>query len=791
MSEWWNPASLGETPTDGALSGAMVSEEGVLADLNDRQREAVLHEDGPLLVLAGAGSGKTRVLTRRVAHLIGVRGTAASSVLAVTFTNKAAGQMRERIVSLVGDAGRRAWIGTFHSIGVRILRREAAHAGVHPDFSIFDRADQTTAVRRVLEAKGISPQEHKPESFLGVISRAKNDLVSPAEFLEKARGPWERLVADIYASYAESLTAQSALDFDDLLMRPVLLLRDEDIRLKYARRFRHVLVDEYQDTNRCQYEFLHALTRDHQNLFVVGDDDQSIYGWRGADLRNILDFERDYTDATTVRLEQNYRSTGTILDAANSVIRNNSARKGKELWTENGSGDRVLVLEVPDDQTEAMSILRMVKSAQAEGGHTAEDFAVLYRTNAQSRTLENTFRMGGVAYQVVGGQRFYERREIKDVLAYLRIVANPADDVALRRVVNVPARGVGKKTLEDLAAAATAAGTPLLAAIRMAVAQDGGAALRPGVRKKLAAFLEGLDRASCAGETPVGETTERLLEDIGYQAYLGKESEEEAQARWENVTELLAAMQEFTDEHEDGDATVAGFLREVSLATDVDDMEEETDRVTLMTLHTAKGLEFPCVFITGMEEGLFPHANSSEDAAGLEEERRLFYVGLTRAEQRVVLVTAGERMRFGGFHSSLPSRFLDEIDEKCVEGRKVRSERRGMGRGSSTPQRAWGGRRATGGATAPVRKRAPVGPVVRTPEPDYEPDYENENQDAGSSSFEKGMRVVHPHFGEAEVEAAEGRGENLKVTLRFPDGSRKKVLAAYAKLRPAEQTDDA
>ncbi len=758
--------------------------DSILDGLNDPQREAVRHDGGPLLVLAGAGSGKTRVLTRRVAWLI-ARGADPSRILAVTFTNKAAGEMRERIASLVGPRARSAWVGTFHSIGVRMLRREADRLGIARDFSIFDRDDQLSALRRVLTDLSIPAKENPPEQILSVISKAKNDLLGPAEFAAAARGPIERLIARVYDGYAVSLKAQSALDFDDLLVLPVRLLREEDVRRRYAERFAHVLVDEYQDTNRCQYEFLRAITKDHQRLFVVGDDDQSIYRWRGADLSNILDFEKDYPAAHVIRLEQNYRSTQTILDAANSVIRNNAGRKGKELWTENAGGDRILALEVSDEQTEAMAVLRFVKDGLDGGRRSPSDFVVLYRTNSQSRALENHFRMAQVPYQIFGGLRFYERKEIKDVLAYLRLLVNPVDDVAMLRVINVPGRGIGKKTLEELQADAAAKGDGLFAAVRRAAA-GGGAAVRPGVRESLAALVAAMDHAAeRARRDPVAEVADALIRRVRYPEYLDEEYEQQAAVRRENVNELLAGMQQFADTEGRDDPSVAAFLQEVSLLSDQDEADADAARVTLMTLHNAKGLEFPWVFITGMEEGLFPHSNSAMEPAGLEEERRLFYVGLTRARERVVLLNAESRRRFDGFMRNMPSRFLDEIDPALVDRQSLAESARSASWTPGARGGAGGWSGARGGAVRPMRgaamQRRPVGgswPAAE--ERDATPRYEDESQEA--VTLAPGMRVRHPTWGEGILEAVEGRGEGLKLTIRFRGGVLKKVLAMYAKL---------
>ncbi|HET9887714.1 MAG TPA: UvrD-helicase domain-containing protein, partial [bacterium] len=495
---------------------------------------------------------------------------------------------KERISALVGEAGRSVWVGTFHSIGARILRRESLRLGIARDFSIFDRDDQVAAIRRILADMNISPKETPPESVVAAISRAKNALQSPDEFEQEAMS-YDRQIAAIYRAYVASLRRQSALDFDDLLVLPVELFRDEEVRARYAAKFKHVLVDEYQDTNRCQYSFLHAITQGHRQLFVVGDDDQSIYRWRGADLSNILDFESDHPDASLIRLEQNYRSTGRILAAANSVVRHNVGRKGKELWTDRGEGDPVVLFEVPDDQMEAMAVLRMVKAGIEEGRISPDDCVVLYRTNAQSRALENAFQLGGIQYQVVGGQRFYERREIKDVLAYLRVLVNPGDDVALRRILNVPARGIGKKTLEDLEAFAKATNLSLLEAVRRAAV--GSADLgRGNIRAKLGELCALLDRAmASAPSRPVAQLTEEILDEIGYRDHLEKEFEREATTRWDNVAELFNAMQEFAETEGRVDATAAAFVQEVSLTTDIDEYEEHAARVTLMTLHNAKG----------------------------------------------------------------------------------------------------------------------------------------------------------------------------------------------------------
>ena len=745
-------------------STPLLFSDDLFSGLNGPQRQAVFHEGGPLLVLAGAGSGKTRVLTHRVAWLIRQREIDPGSILAVTFTSKAAGEMKERISALVGEGGRSVWVGTFHSIGARLLRRESLRLGIARDFSIFDRDDQISAIRRILADMNISPKETPPESVVAAISRAKNALQSPDEFEQEALS-YDRQIAAIYRAYQASLRRQSALDFDDLLVLPVELFRDEEVRRRYAGKFKHVLVDEYQDTNRCQYSFLHAVTQDHRQLFVVGDDDQSIYRWRGADLSNILDFESDHPDASLIRLEQNYRSTGRILAAANSVIRHNVGRKGKELWTDRGEGDPVVLFEVPDDQMEAMAVLRMVKAGVEEGRISPDDCVVLYRTNAQSRALENAFQLGGIQYQVVGGQRFYERREIKDVLAYLRVLVNPGDDVALRRILNVPARGIGKKTLEDLEAFAKATGITLLEAVRRAGV--GSADLgRGNIRAKLAELGALIDRATASAPArPVAELTEEILEEIGYRDHLEKEFEREATTRWDNVAELLNAMQEFAETEGRVDATASAFVQEVSLTTDIDEYDEHSERVTLMTLHNAKGLEFPWVFLTGLEEGLFPHANSAYEKEGLEEERRLFYVGLTRAQERVTLFTATVRRRYGGMQHSMPSRFLDEIDPDLLERRAILPE----GRPARSSGAGWG---------QEWRGRS-VRTSYGSEEVDDHPRYEEETQDAALAA---GMRVLHPSWGEGIIETLEGRGENLKLTIRFRGGVKKKVLAVYAKL---------
>ncbi|HEX6940174.1 MAG TPA: UvrD-helicase domain-containing protein [Longimicrobiales bacterium] len=746
--------------------------------LNPEQREAVEHFEGPLLVLAGAGSGKTRVLTTRIAHLIDEHGVDPAAILAVTFTNKAAGEMRERVRRLLGQEPAGMWVGTFHAIGARMLRRHATLLGWSPNFSIYD-ADQTLReIKRVMETLGLSLKRWHPKAVQASISSAKDKLIDPEAYAALARDAFTRVVADVYPAYQAALKAQNAFDFDDLLVKPVeLLAADEGVLRHYRERFHFVLVDEYQDTNHAQYKFVELLAREHGNLMVVGDDDQSIYGWRGADIRNILDFESDFPDARVIRLERNYRSTARILEAANAVIAANVRRKGKTLRTDAGPGEPVTLVETADERDEADWIAAEIVARLAEDGErTPRDFVVLYRTNAQSRALEDSFRRRDLPYQIVGGTRFYERREIMDVLAYLRLIANPRDAGAFDRIVNYPRRGIGDATRGRLLAWAAEQGLPVLdAAERAGECAEIGS---PGARA-LGAFAELIRRyQGLAAHVGVGELLEKLIDEVGLIDALRDEGPD-GEERIENVRELEAAAYEFDEgdagvEDEDDavpDATpLDRFLQKVALVADVDRHDPAAHAVTLMTLHNAKGLEFPFVFIGGLEDGLFPLARAYEDADTLEEERRLFYVGITRARAKLYLTYARGRRRAGEWMPSVPSSFLDSLPEAVLDRRTSAA----LARSRYEGERRWRERVAAGGSSggsAAFAADEPRGLVI-----DY-----SDAQDA--PRFIKGERVRHPQFGRGIIRDLSGSGRDLKAVIEFESVGRKKVVLRYANLQ--------
>ncbi|HTL95924.1 MAG TPA: UvrD-helicase domain-containing protein [Gemmatimonadaceae bacterium] len=736
-----------------------------LASLNDAQREAVLHFEGPILVLAGAGSGKTRVLTTRIARLIEHHGVDPRHILAVTFTNKAAGEMRERVSRLLGAEPEGMWAGTFHAIGARMLRREAPLVGRTASFTIYDEDDSLALVRRVMEQARISTKEWAPKALRAEISDAKNALVTPDEYAKRALHPVERAAAVVYPLLERALREANAADFDDLLVLPVRLLEQHPDRLaEYRRRFQFILVDEYQDTNRAQYRFIALLGGEHGNVLVVGDDDQSIYGWRGADIRNILDFEKDFPAARVVRLEENYRSTPQVLEVANVVISANTSRRGKTLRATRGAGETVTLVGSLDERDEAEFVTTELLSRRAaDETLRLSDIAVLYRTNAQSRSLEEAFRLRAIPYRLVGAVRFYDRREIRDLVSYLKLIANPADDEAFRRAVAVPRRGLGESTIEQLAERARAAGIPLLAAAGRPDLHDG---LRPAARTALAGFATLITRhRERAADSAVDELLLQLIEDIRYEDALRAEGKEGLD-RLDNVRELITgAAETVIDEGgELGLTPLDHFLQRAMLVTDFDRQSADADAVTLMTLHNAKGLEFPLVFITGLEEGLFPLSRAHDAPNELEEERRLFYVGITRAKRKLFLSHARSRRRNGETMPSVPSSFLRTIPEALVE------------------QRATIRLRATGRAVLPqsAALRRPGEPVVRR-SARWDPDIDA-SQDA--PRFVKGERVKHPRFGSGTVMELSGTGRETKVTVDFDDEAvgRKRLVVAYAGL---------
>jgi DNA helicase II / ATP-dependent DNA helicase PcrA len=645
---------------------AATTPETYLEDLNPAQREAVLTTEGPLLVIAGAGSGKTRVLTRRIAHLLHAVGAKPPEILAITFTNKAAAEMRERVEDLVGPPARACWVMTFHAACGRILRREAQRLGYKSNFTIYDTADQLRLVKQCLEELDRDPKRFTPRGILSQISNAKNQLISPAEYAARVASFYDQTVADVYELYQRRLFAANAVDFDDMLFLTVdVLERFPEAREKWQKAFRYILVDEYQDTNHAQYRFLQLLADKHSNVFAVGDPDQSVYGFRGADIRNVLEFEKDFPGAREISLEQNYRSTNNILAAANAVIRHNRERKDKNLWSELGEGDPVRVVEVEDEHSEARYVAAEI-AMLVEQGYSGKEIAVFYRTNAQSRVLEDVLVRQGIAYQVIGGPRFYERAEVKDLVAYLQVIDNPFDALSLLRIANRPRRGIGDSTLARLMTFADQAEITLWEA--MARAEQAGVGTAP--QKALASFRTMIQSLmSAAQEHEVPELIERVLEQSGTIEAFQAERTIESQGRIENLQELVSLAREWQEQNTE--PSLSSFLQEVSLYSDQDTIRGESSLVTLMTLHNAKGLEYRAVYLIGMEEGIFPHSRSIEEQ-GVEEERRLAYVGMTRAMERLTLMHASSRMLYGGRSYNLPSRFLDELPEQHIERERLR-----------------------------------------------------------------------------------------------------------------------
>ncbi len=642
--------------------------ETYLAELNPAQREAVLTTEGPLLVIAGAGSGKTRVLTYRVAHLIAACGVKPNEILAITFTNKAAGEMRERLEDLLGGTARAIWILTFHAACGRILRREAPRLGYKSNFTIYDSADQVRLVKQCLEELERDPKRFVPRGVHSQISNAKNELIRPDDYMSRVSSFYDQTVAEVYELYQKRMHASNAVDFDDMLMLTVEVLeRFPEALERWRKAFRYVMVDEYQDTNRAQYRFLQLIAGEHRNLMVVGDPDQSIFGWRGANIGNILEFEREFKGTRTISLEQNYRSTNTILRASNTVIANNRERKEKNLWSELGEGRPVHAIETEDEHAEARFVAAEI-AALVEEGYSADEIAVFYRTNAQSRVLEDVLVRQGIAYQVIGGPRFYERAEIKDVVAYLQVLDNPFDAISLLRIANRPRRGIGDATLARLQAYADGRGMSLFEAL--AYPEEAGVGAAPlknvGALRTLLISLQ-----SAAQEMTVPDLIETVLDRSGYLGALQAERTIESMGRIENVEELVGVGREYLQQAQEQEPSLSGFLQEISLYSDQDAIRGEQSLVTLMTLHNAKGLEFKAVFMIGMEEGIFPHVRSIEEQ-GVEEERRLAYVGMTRAQERLVLTHATSRNLWGSRSFNLPSRFLDEMPGEGVVHERLR-----------------------------------------------------------------------------------------------------------------------
>ncbi|MGY4713728.1 DNA helicase PcrA [Bacillus amyloliquefaciens] len=727
----------------------------LLSGLNPVQQEAVKTTDGPLLLMAGAGSGKTRVLTHRIAYLMAEKHVAPWNILAITFTNKAAREMKERVESILGPGADEIWISTFHSMCVRILRRDIDRIGINRNFSILDTADQLSVIKGILKERNIDPKKFDPRSILGSISSAKNELIEPEEFAKTAGGYYDQVTSDVYTDYQKKLLKNQSLDFDDLIMTTIKLFeRVPEVLEFYQRKFQYIHVDEYQDTNRAQYLLVKQLAARLENICVVGDSDQSIYRWRGADIANILSFEKDYPSANVILLEQNYRSTKRILQAANEVIKNNSNRKPKNLWTENDEGIKLSYYSGDNEFGEGQFVAGKIYELHSSGRRKLSDIAILYRTNAQSRVIEETLLKSGLNYNIVGGTKFYDRKEIKDILAYLRLVSNPDDDISFTRIVNVPKRGVGATSLEKIALYAAMNGMSMFQAIKQ-VDFIGVSAKAANALDGFGAMIENL--TNMQDYLSITELTEEILEKTEYREMLKAEKSIEAQSRLENIDEFLSVTKNFEQKSED--KSLVAFLTDLALIADIDQLdqkEEESggkDAVTLMTLHAAKGLEFPVVFLMGMEEGVFPHSRSLMEEAEMEEERRLAYVGITRAEEELYLTNAKMRTLFGRTNMNPESRFIREIPGDLLENLNEKK----------TPR------------MQPGRKVQPKrGPVSRP--------VSYANKTGGDSlSWAVGDKAGHKKWGTGTVVSVKGEGESTELDIAFPSPvGVKRLLAAFA-----------
>ncbi|MEX2294461.1 MAG: DNA helicase PcrA [Acidimicrobiales bacterium] len=751
----------------------MSDADSLLEGLNPVQWEAVAHTGGPLLIVAGAGSGKTRVLTHRIAHLIREHGVSPFEILAITFTNKAADEMRHRVSSLVGPVAEKMWVSTFHAACVRILRRDADRLGYPKQFTIYDQADANRLTGYVIRDLGLDVKRFPPRSIHATISAAKNDGLSAGQYADRAEVIFERKIGEIFTEYQARLLRAGAMDFDDLLGNAVeLLRRNPDLLEHYQRRFKHVMVDEYQDTNSVQNELVLLLTKQHRNVCVVGDGDQSIYRFRGADMRNILEFENAFPDVTVVVLEQNYRSSQTILDAANAVISNNLGRKPKELWTDRGDGHPIIRYHGDDEVDEAQWVTREIARLHDGGDHRWGEVAVFYRTNAQSRVLEEHLARHGVPYKVIGGTRFYDRREIKDALAYLKTCINPSDEVSVKRVLNNPKRGVGDSSVGKLDAYASARGLSFIDALRRSDDAGVGGKAAKGIEQ----FLYLLDSvADLAADDKPAPLLEALLERSGYLDELRAERTIESEGRLENLAELVGSAQEA--------ASIDLFLEQVSLVSDADEIDGDDSQVVLMTVHAAKGLEFPAVFIMGLEDGVFPHLRSIGEPDEMEEERRLAYVALTRAQERLYLTHAWSRTLYGGTQYNPPSRFLDEIPERLVQAIEQRRASRGgrtYGGGGSSGGGGFGGTGyGSGGAGVSASRERIVESAMRSKGTGPA------KHGAEAIGLKVGDDVTHATFGEGVVLLVEGQGDKAEIVIRFPGAGEKRLLLSWAPLKKA------
>jgi DNA helicase-2/ATP-dependent DNA helicase PcrA len=741
----------------------MSSKMELLANMNPRQKEAVMHTEGPLLLMAGAGSGKTRVLTHRIAYLIEEKNVNPWNILAITFTNKAAREMKERVNQLLGTGGEDVWVSTFHSMCVRILRRDVDRIGYSKNFTIIDSSEQNTLMKRVLKELNIDPKKYDPRSILGAISNAKNELLTPTDYENQQGSLFEQIVGRCYTLYQKELRNNQCMDFDDLIMNTIRLFKDNEDALQfYQRKFHYIHVDEYQDTNHAQYTLVNLLAARFKNLCVVGDADQSIYGWRGANMQNILDFEKDYPNAAVILLEQNYRSTQTILNAANQVIKNNRNRPDKNLWTDNQAGEKITYYRGDSERDEARFIVSEMQKQIAEKGRKFGDFAVLYRTNAQSRIIEEMLLKANVPYTMVGGRKFYDRKEIRDILAYLSAIANPSDSLSLERIINVPKRGIGATSVEKLRNFASLHEWTLLeAALNVDLANISGKA-----GKELGSFGVMMEQfAQMIPYLSVTELTKEILDKTGYKQELINQNNLESQSRLENLEEFLTVTQEFDkrfeaqneDDADAPDEKLSVFLNDLALLSDVDSYEEESSQVTLMTLHAAKGLEFPVVFLIGLEENIFPLSRALMEESELEEERRLAYVGITRAEEELFLTNAFSRTLYGRTQYNRPSRFVEEIEQDLLQSLGERAQ--------------------------PKSTSTSFQPKVFKPtytQPRQSTVSSKQTTTAAGQQWQVGEKVNHKKWGVGTVVRTTGTAQDLELDVAFPQQGVKRLLAAFA-----------
>lgn len=733
-----------------------IQTEQLLSGLNKEQQAAVKKTEGPLLIMAGAGSGKTRVLTHRIAYLMAEKGVSPYNILAITFTNKAAREMKDRVQAMLGSDANAIWISTFHSMCVRMLRRDIDRIGYDRNFTILDTSDQLTVIKGILKDKNIDAKKFDPRAILGAISGAKNELIDPVEYASKIGDYFEQIVSDVYSEYQKRLRRNQALDFDDLIMITIQLFkRIPEVLEYYQRKFQYIHVDEYQDTNRAQYILVKMLAARFKNICVVGDSDQSIYRWRGADIGNILSFEKDYDHATAIMLEQNYRSTKRILQAANEVIANNMNRKPKNLWTENSHGDKIIYHRADSEQGEAQFVVGKIKECIETEGRSPADIAILYRTNAQSRVMEEVLLKSNIDYTIVGGTKFYERKEIKDMLAYLRLIVNPADDISLQRVINVPRRGIGATSLDRMSAYAAANDITMYAALN----EVDFIGLTPRIANAAAKFRELVSNiAKMQDYLTVTEIVEQVLEKTGYIEMLKREKSIEAESRIENLEEFLSVTKNFEEQHED--KSLVSFLTDLALIADIDQLdeeEEEKETVVLMTLHSAKGLEFPVVFIIGMEDGIFPHNRSLMDEAEMEEERRLAYVGITRAEEELYITNAEMRRLYGRMSMNPPSRFIEEIPDDLLEVEQTKEP----SFSSSFARKQ----------TSAAQRRVHFRPQTTTTGGD-------------EIAWKVGDKAEHGKWGIGMVVSVKGKEDDLELDIAFPSPTGvKRLLAKFAPIK--------